>query len=194
MTYRPDYGPESRFTAARPDCPSPEFWTSADGDSTEFEVSELVGAFIRALQPKLVLETGTAWGQTTDFIVDALRRNGHGHLLTVETDLERVNYVREKYDSLVAWMTVILGDSMKVSILDETVFDFCWFDSLIELRAAEFRRFYPNMSNRCVVGFHDTGPQHALKPDIDQLAAEGLIAPMHLPTPRGVTFARVLFK
>jgi hypothetical protein len=43
-----------------------------------------------------------------------------------------------------------------------------------------------------VVGFHDSGPQHNLGPDIEALAAKGLIQPMVLPTPREVCFPRVL--
>lgn len=196
MSYEPSYGPESRFTAARPDCPNPEYWTSADGDSTEVEVSELVGAFVRALQPEYVLETGTAWGQTASYIARALRANQHGRLFTIENNYERVEYVRKEFPELLgSWMTVIWGESLQ--FFSQTRFnpqklDFCWFDSLLELRAPEFRYFRPYMSDRCVVGFHDTGPQHSLRPSIDQLEREGLIAPMHLPTPRGVTFARVL--
>ena len=74
-----------------------------------------------------------------------------------------------------------------------TMIDFAWLDSWTTLRAAEFRRFLPYMHSGTVVGFHDTGPTHPeLRPQIDDLAAEGLLAPLHLATPRGVTFAQPL--
>jgi hypothetical protein len=59
---------EARFTPPRPDCPHPEWWTSTDDDSTECEVTALVAAFVVALQPELVIETGTAFGQTAEAI------------------------------------------------------------------------------------------------------------------------------
>jgi hypothetical protein len=39
-----------------------------------------------------------------------------------------------------------------------------------------------------VAGFHDSGPQSNPCPDIEALAAKGLIQPMVLPTPREVCF------
>lgn len=54
---------ESVHTAARPEwCAKPELWHAPDGESSEFEVLELCAAFIRALQPEVVVETGSALG------------------------------------------------------------------------------------------------------------------------------------
>jgi hypothetical protein len=47
------------------------------------------------------------------------------------------------------------------------------------------------MHDRTVVGFHDTGPQHPVRELLHPLEDEGLLAPIYLPTPRGVCFARV---
>jgi len=70
--------------------------------------------------------------------------------------------------------------------------DFAWFDSLLDLRAREFIHFRSWMHAGTVVGFHDTGPQHPLRPDVENLAGLGMLAPVFLPTPRGVCFGRVL--
>lgn len=178
---------ENRFTAARPDCPNPQHWHSADGDSAELEVTELVAAFIRALQPEVVVETGTAFGQTAEAIGRALHANGHGMLYTLEPDLVRVALVQDRVRGL------------PVHIVPKTSLDwtppngvgFAWFDSLLHLRAAEFRAYKPQMAPGCIVGFHDCGPQHPVRPDVEQLADEGLLRPIYLPTPRGVMFAEV---
>ncbi|MFZ0119347.1 MAG: class I SAM-dependent methyltransferase [Pseudonocardiaceae bacterium] len=182
-------GSEARFTPPRPDCPYPEHWHSTDDDSTELEVTALVGAFVTALQPEFVIETGTAFGQTAKAIGQALLANGHGHLVTLESDPVRAELSRNRCAGLPVKV-------LKVSSLDyepDAPVDFCWFDSLIDIRHLEFLRYLPCMSSRAVVGFHDTGPQHAVRRHLERLvASEVLPEPLWLPTPRGVCFARVM--
>ena len=62
------------------------WWHITAQESAEDEVSDLAGAFIRALQPEVVVETGTYTGQTAVRIGGALAVNGHGHLWTIEID------------------------------------------------------------------------------------------------------------
>lgn len=179
---------ESRFTRPRPDCPHPEHWHSDDGDSTEHEVSALVAGFVTALQPEYVVETGTAFGQTTAAIGKALEDNGHGRLVSLEPNAQRAQFSRDRCEGLP--VEILEVESMKFTPTEKI--DFAWFDSLIHLRAAELRRFLPHMSARAVVGFHDTGPHHQTRNYIQELIREGLITnPLWLPTPRGVCFARV---
>jgi hypothetical protein len=189
MTYTPDPGPESRFTASSPGCWHPERWTSDDTDSTEHEVSELVGAFVRALQPDYCIETGTAWGQTAQRIGEALKANGQGTLDTLEPDRERANYAARRCDGLP--VAVVRSESLEWFPPGKFI-GFAWFDSLIALRVPEFRHFRQWMTGDTVVGFHDSADHHGLRPGIEALAGEGLLAPIFLPTPRGVCFARVL--
>jgi hypothetical protein len=182
------YVPESEFTPPRPDCPHPEHWTAADADSAELEVSELVGVFVRALQPEVVVETGTAFGQTAHHIAEALRRNGHGHLWTLEPDPLRADSAQQRLAHLPA--TVVRAESLTYTPRDGI--GFAWFDSLTHLRESEFRRYRPHMAPGCIVGFHDCGPQHPVRVHVERLAREGLLRPIYLPTPRGVMFAEVL--
>lgn len=179
---------ESRYTSPRGDCPHPEWWHSTDADSTEFEVSELVAGFVRALQPEVVVETGTAWGQTAQVIGRALERNGHGHLYTLEPDPARARFSQDRCAGLP--VTVVEQESLNWE--PPGPIGFAWFDSLIYLRVPEFDRYRPWMTAGTIVGFHDTGPQHKLRPHVDQLATDGHVSLIHLPTPRGVTFAEVL--
>lgn len=177
---------EARFTPPRPDCPHPQRWHSTDSDSTEIEVSELVAAFVRALQPNLVVETGTAFGQTAELIGRALQANGQGRLVTLEPDPERAEFSRQRCTGL---PVEVLQQSSLDYTPDEPI-DFAWFDSLFHLRPQELIRFRPWFTPRTVVGFHDTGPQHPVRCSLEQLVGDGLLtAPLYLPTPRGVAFA-----
>jgi predicted O-methyltransferase YrrM len=182
--------PESTFTPPRPDCPRPEYWHATDGDSTELEVTELVAAFVRALQPDLVVETGAAFGQTAEAIGRALQANCHGRLWTTEPDPERAAATEKRVDGLPVWVAQV--ESLRVEFAPEERIGFAWFDSLIHLRVAEFRHYRRWMEPGAIIGFHDCGPQHPLRPHIERLADERLLRPIYLPTPRGAMFAEVL--
>jgi predicted O-methyltransferase YrrM len=176
---------EARRVAPSEECPHPEWWTSVDSDSTEREVTKLVAGFIRALQPQYVVETGTAFAQTTRAIGRALRKNGHGHLDSLEVDRARVVQAR-------FWCTrlpVMVHDVSSLDFEPRQQIDFAWFDSLAELRVPEFRRFLPWMHSATVVGFHDTTVL-AAEIGLSRLEDEGLLRTLYLPTPRGVAFGR----
>lgn len=179
---------EGRFTGPREDCPHPELWHSFDSDSTELEVTDLVAAFVSALKPEFVIETGSAFGQTSEAIGTALKNNGYGELVTLETSKDRAQTTADKCVDL----PVRVLNMSSLEYTPERQIDFAWFDSLLELRANEFRRYLPYMSKRAVVGFHDTGPQHPTRSYIKPLQLENLLVEtMYLPTPRGVCFSRV---
>lgn len=188
--------PESRFITPTDLCPYPQRWTSTDGDSTEVEVSLLIAAFIIALQPDFVLETGTAFGQTTELIGQALARNGHGRLVSLETDEQRLPDARQRCAGLP--VEILQLDSLEYE--PEEQLDFVLFDSLYEHRIPEFLRYRPWLRTGVIVAFHDTAPEHGahripsgrdLRSEIAAELAEQ-IRFIHLPTPRGITFAEVL--
>ena len=177
---------ESRYTQPRPDCPSPQWWHSDDSDSTEHEVTVLVAGYVTALQPELVVETGTAWGQTAEAIGKALKASGHGRLVSLEVDTERVEHSRRRCAAL----PVEIRQQPSLDYQPDEPIGFAWFDSLFELRADEFRLLRPHLLPGAIVGFHDTGPQHNLRPSVEALRGEGLQL-LFLPTPRGVAFGQV---
>lgn len=188
---------ESRFTEPRDDCPHPERWHSKDADSTEEEVTLLVAAFVAALKPDVVVETGTAWGQTAVEIGKILELGDYGGVLhTIEPDPERCRHVRQ----LLGDLPVLVHETTSLEWIETLPIDghtdvgFAWFDSLHHLRVPEFRALHPHMAPGCFVGFHDTGVHQGSLPDeILALEAEGLLLPIFLPTPRGVCFAEVTF-
>lgn len=206
MAVHSDFPPESQFTAPHRVAPNPQWWHAPDGDSTECEVSELVGALVRALQPDLVVETGTAFGYTALAIGQALVSNRHGRLVTLETDDDRRDEARKLLrlhtPSLLAEddgpITLSELSSLEWDPTDARV-DFAFFDSLYELRSAEFRRFRDLGALRAgsIVAFHDwtsrlRGQDFDVRREIEQLEAEALLRAIYLPTPRGVALAEVL--
>lgn len=174
---------ESELTAPSTHCPHPEFWHAHDGMATEVEVLELVGAFVRALQPETVVETGTHRGFGAEAIGVALAMNGHGRLYTLEVDEALHDEARERVEGLP--VSCLLMPSLQFS--PPAPIDFAWFDSETNLRLPEFLAFRPFMHDRTVVGFHDTAPHHGYRPTLDSLG----IVLLDLPTPRGVTFGRL---
>lgn len=179
---------ESRFTKPRADCPHPEYWTSQDSDSTENEVLEMLHGLIRGLQPDFVIETGSAHGYGTKALGSALLANGHGRLVSLEVDPKRAQEASERASGL----PVTVLNQRSLDYTPEETIDFAFFDSLFELRAKEFKAYYPHMTPNTVVAFHDTSKHHSLWPEIDKLEEDGYIKGIYLPTPRGITIAQVI--
>ncbi len=64
------------------------FWVCNDGDAG---LVRTIWCLTRHLRPKKVIETGVAHGVTSRFILEALNRNGDGHLWSIDLPpLERV--------------------------------------------------------------------------------------------------------
>lgn len=187
---------ESRFTEPRADCPNPERWHSPDSDSTEIEVSHLVAAFVEALRPDLVIETGTAFGQTARLIGGVLHAAGVGHLITFEVDPFRVGYAADQCTGLpvqVAPQPSVEGIEQLIAGGRSGEVGFAWLDSLFELRVPELRAIRPLLSPGAIVGIHDCGePEHTKYNDFSREVAHRAhdmgFSRISLPTPRGVTF------
>jgi hypothetical protein len=181
---------ESRFTPATAICPHPHYWHSTDVDSTEVEVSELIAALVRALQPEVVVETGAAWGQTSRLIGQALQRNGHGTLYSLEIDEERADYTQRQCDGL----PVVVERVSSMEYMPPAKVGFAFFDSFVSLRVDEFERYgrQPGYERNAFVAFHDTADHHGLWPGIAELEEQGKLLPIRLPTPRGVVIAEVI--
>lgn len=175
-------------------------WHCQDGDSTEIEVSMLVAAMVRALQPELVIETGTAWGQTTQMIGQALLDNGHGHLVSLEIEEQRLTYSRWYCHEMVCAGVVSIVNCSSLEYKPDDYVDFLFSDSNYELRVPELEHFERWMSERSMAMFHDTAPGHGvgripngmdLQQQLDDLPPYKY-RNVRLHTPRGVTLLEVL--
>lgn len=199
--------PESKYTRPHAAAWHPEWWHAPDGDSTEDEVSELVGAMVRGMQPEVVVETGTAFGFTTRYIGDALRRNGHGVLYSVDIDEERLAHARallaggEGRPSLLApdGPVHVLQQS-SLEFVPPAPIDFAFFDSLYELRVDEFLFYRDQGALRpgAIVAFHDwtskiRGQDYDVQGELEErLVRPGLVRLVYLPSPRGLAVGEVL--
>lgn len=199
--------PESEVTPPSDWQPHPGRWHSTDDESTELEVTELVAALVRAIQPDMVLETGTAFGQTTRAIAEALVRNGQGRLWTVDLDVARQHAVSlstlgdgMRPVPITDVVTFINGHSEEWEPPADVCFAFAFHDCDMRRRAEVFRHFRPWYRPGTIVAFHDMAPSfnvgpHAYgagEPSILPLVDEGLIRIITLRTPRGITIAEVL--
>lgn len=190
---------EDMHTAPHPVAPHPERWHAPDGDSTECEVSELVGALVRALQPDLVVETGTAYGWTTLRIAEALTANGHGRCVSLDVDDERLHAAANLLNGHDAGNVTLLRQSSLDYTPDEPI-GFALFDSLYELRVDEFLRYRDlgALTPGTIVAFHDwtsglRGHHMDIRAELERrLVAPGLLRAVYLPTPRGLAVGEVL--
>jgi predicted O-methyltransferase YrrM len=145
---------ESAFTAPRPDLPHPEWWTAENHMATERELAELVAAFVVAMQPERVLETGSHYGQTTELIGEALERNGHGHLVSIDIDDPLANVARNRCSRLIkaGWVEVVTADSFQ--FLPDFEIDLLFVDGAVD-RASEYEHFVPYLADNAVALIHD---------------------------------------
>jgi predicted O-methyltransferase YrrM len=183
---RPPAPSEGQFTQPSPWCPEPGWWHAEDGDATELEVTELVAAFVRALQPEVVAETGAYTGQTSAAIGQALLRNGHGRLHSVEIDPVRAELTRTRCEGLP--VEVITGDSLTWDAPDGI--GFAWIDGGAD-RTGEVRHLLPRFAPGALLGMHDMSPRHQVREQTAPLIGAGHLIPVVLHTPRGVMFAEV---
>lgn len=185
--------PESHWTPPTDWCPHPERWTATeDPDDTEREVTALALAFIRALHPDIVVETGTANGQTAEAIGRALQGNLHGHLWTIEIDARAAAAAATRLKDMP--VTVVIGDALNWE--PPGLIDFAWIDSgNATQRTEEIRRWKDKFRRGAIVGIHDTAPNHGREPlriALDELFRQLGWQSLTLRTPRGVTFAQVI--
>lgn len=173
---------EADWTAPTERCPRPDWWHAPDPDSAEDEIADFLWGLVRALQPEVVAETGTAHARTATRLVDALEANGHGHLVTYEADAERAARCTEILAGRPATVHA-------VSSLDSELrpVDLLFSDSHPHVRVAEVEAFAPTW-----FVLHDTAPHHpwANRLDRDLRRLRRSYRWVELHSPRGALFGQ----
>ena len=141
---------------------------SEDAISTEEEYLYLLYALVYCLKPKAILETGSCYGVGTAYMAKSLRKNGCGHLFSLEVDPELAFAARGQLvrDDLSEWATVITADSLDFLSATTRQFEFAFFDSLLPLRTKELQ-ICLNRKLLCSGSFfamHDTSRLRTLTP------------------------------
>lgn len=183
-------------------CPHPERWHSTDDESCEVEVAEFVAALVRLVQPNFALETGTAFGQTTVRMAEALERNGHGQLYSLDFGGDRVEAARARLSALGLgrWANVVLGSSFDWEPPAGVRFQLAFIDCDFGQRHTVFRHFLPHFDRGAIVAFHDVSPGFtdgphgwgAGMPLLNPLVDERLMRLITFRTPRGLAVGEVL--
>jgi hypothetical protein len=66
------------YHRATPECPEPQLWSMIDSMTAEVEVLEFIATLVTTIKPRLVVETGSFLGVSTEWIARGLERNGFG--------------------------------------------------------------------------------------------------------------------
>lgn len=178
-----------RIRAHDPRTPHPHAYTAKHPQSAEDEVGDFLWGVVRLTHPDHVLETGAYEGDTTRRLVDAVTRNGHGVVTTVEVDAGRADAVRRRLPTA----RVLTGsyDTVDLAPPDGGAYGVAFFDSHWE-RDREYHAAAPHLARGAVLVFHDCGPQHKngmVRARVESLMTAGLITGFYVPCPRGVIVA-----
>jgi len=175
-----------------PLCPDDGKWSARDEQSSEDEVNEFLGALVRLIKPKFVVETGCYLGDGTLAIANALRANGFGTILTCDIDPTRVAAVdrRIQEQGLENYATVILRNGKELIEACGSQIDFAFIDSspLGQDRADEINALLPFLSRVQMFALHDTAPQHEqITAVAGYFASRPELSSVYFNTPRGLS-------
>ncbi len=174
-----------------PECPHPERWHMYDSMSAEVEVLDFLKALVIMTKPELVVETGTFSGLSTLRIAEGLKQNGVGRVITCEWDNKVYDAAKKRFadSGLGKWIEARNASSLEMEV--DGPIDMLFCDSDPELREQEVRRFLPQMNPYGLILIHDASSHmKSVREGALRLEAEGLIAVLLLPTPRGLVLAQ----
>jgi prolipoprotein diacylglyceryl transferase len=182
---------QPEYTPATPECPHPERWRMHDTMSAEVEVLDFLKDLVKTVKPQLVVETGTFTALSTIKLAEGLRENGSGKLITIEYDAKVFAKAKERVQAsgVAGWIEMRNASSLETVAPGEIDLLFC--DSDLAIREQEVRHFLPQMSANGLILMHDASSHYkVVREQAERLAAEGLLAVVFLPTPRGLVIAQ----
>ena len=182
---------QPEYHRATPECPYPERWSMIDSMTAEVEVLEFIATLVTTIKPRLVVETGSFLGVSTEWIARGLQRNGFGKVISCEFD--PVVYARAKTyleaSPLKPFIELRNESSLEMKI-DGTI-DLFFSDSDMPIREQEVKRFLPQIRPTGIILIHDASSHLKVVRDAAfKLEADGLLSCVFLPTPRGLVIAQ----
>ena len=194
---------QPEYHRATPECPHPAQWSMFDSMSAELEVLELLATLVTTLKPRLVVETGSFLGVSTEWIARGLQRNAQssagtppGKIISCEFDPVVFARARDRFspaNPLSAFVDLRNESSLEMTVAPPggANIDLLFSDSDPDLREAEIRRFLPQMSPWGLIVIHDASSHLAtVRASALKLEREGLLSVLLLPTPRGLVLAQ----
>jgi predicted O-methyltransferase YrrM len=185
------------YHRATPECPEPERWSMIDSMTAEVEVLEFIATLVTTIKPRLVVETGSFLGVSTEWIARGLERNGpdsngkQGKVISCEFDTVVYEKAKERLEAspLKQWMELRNESSLEMQV--EGTIDLLFSDSDVQIREAEVKRFLPQMTGNGVILMHDASSHmEVVRAAALRMEEEGLISVVLLPTPRGLVVAQ----
>lgn len=179
------------YHRATAECPHPERWRMYDSMTAEAEVLEFLRVLVTTAKPELIVETGSFLGVSTLWMAEGLKANGRGRIISCEFDPVVFAKAQEKVaaSGLAEWIELRNESSLEMRV--EGTIDLLFSDSDMPIRAAEVRRFLPQVRPTGLVLLHDASSHlKVVREAAKELEAEGLLSCVFLPTPRGLVVAQ----
>lgn len=179
------------YHRATPECPHPERWHMYDSMTAEAEVLEFLRTLVTTMKPELIVETGSFLGVSTLWMAEGLRANGFGKIISCEYDPVVFAKAQEKIadSGLADWIELRNESSLEMPVTG--TIDLLFSDSDMPIRAAEVRRFLPQIRPTGLILLHDASSHlKTVREAAFALEEEGLLSCVFLPTPRGLVIAQ----
>ena len=179
------------YHRATPECPHPERWHMYDSMTAEVEVLEFLRTLVTTLKPELIVETGSFLGVSTLWMAEGMRANGFGKIISCEFDPIVFAKAKEKIAASGLAQFIELRNESSLEMHVEGAIDILFSDSDMPIRAAEVKRFLPQIRSTGLILMHDASSHLKVVRDAAfALEAEGLVSCIFLPTPRGLVLAQ----
>ena len=188
---------QPEYHRATPECPQPQRWSMIDSMTAEVEVLEFIATLVTTLKPRLVVETGSFLGVSTEWIARGLERNGPlpdgSRAKIISCEFDPVVYAKAKArleaSPLAPWIELRNQSSLEMHV--EGAIDLFFSDSDLDIREAEVKRFLPQINPHGIILMHDASSHLKTVRDAAlKMEAEGLLSVVLLPTPRGLVIAQ----
>jgi len=179
------------YHRATTECPEPQRWSMVDSMTAEVEVLEFLATLVTTIKPRLVVETGSFLGVSTEWIARGLERNGEGRVISCEYDPVVFAKAKQKMESspLKRWIELRNESSLEMKV--EGAIDLLFSDSDMPIREQEVKRFLPQMNPNGIILMHDASSHlKVVREAALKMEREGLISVVLLPTPRGLVVAQ----
>jgi predicted O-methyltransferase YrrM len=193
---------QPEYHRATPECPQPQRWSMIDSMTAEVEVLEFIATLVTTLKPRLVVETGSFLGVSTEWIARGLQRNsqpGNGlppdasRAKVISCEFDPIVYAKAKArleaSPLAPWVELRNQSSLEMQV--EGTIDLFFSDSDLPIREAEVKRFLPQINPHGIILMHDASSHlKTVREAALKMESEGLISVVLLPTPRGLVIAQ----
>jgi predicted O-methyltransferase YrrM len=179
------------YHRATPECPHPERWHMYDSMTAEAEVLEFLRTLVTTLKPTLIVETGSFLGVSTIWMAEGLRANGFGKIISCEFDPVVYEKAKARIEASGLQEFIELRNESSLAMQVPGTIDLFFSDSDVDIRAAEVKRFLPQIRPTGLILMHDASSHmKTVREAAFALEAEGLVSCIFLPTPRGLVLAQ----